>query len=101
MSIFPNLVGDQAKRGAQFLQMLAKFVHGESTIARRAPGFLQRRLDFFAKNSVQPISKSFSRFYSVAHSGSGWLFSGESDVAVTLDASDLGAEPGRRFEFSA
>ena len=55
MALFADFGGNEVERGAQLLQMLARFVHGFATLPRRMPAFFQGRLNFFAKDALQTV----------------------------------------------
>ena len=88
-------------RGAQFLEMLARFVNGFAAFTRGMPANRQSLADLFAKNSLRAMRRRLPRFQSVAHASLKLLLSREPNVAVALHARDLRAEPRRRFKSSA
>jgi UDP-2,3-diacylglucosamine pyrophosphatase LpxH len=63
-NLVPELVCDQAQRGAHLFQMLARFMSGGAVrLAARA----QRSLDLLAANSPNPIGQSLIAPQSIAH----------------------------------
>ena len=67
ISSLPDFVCDQTQCGPQFLEMLAKLVHGLAPLSSRTLCLFEGRLNLLVKNSFQSASKRFTRFESVAH----------------------------------
>ena len=102
ISSLPDFVCGQTQCGPQFLEMLAKLVHGLAPFSGRTLCLFESRLNLLLKNSFQSASKRFTRFESVAHRfEKESLFRGQPQIAIAFFAGDFATEPRRWFKAPA
>jgi hypothetical protein len=65
--IFSHLALCQPQRSAQFFEMLADFVHGDTALLGRMAAQRYRRINLFANNSLQPVRQGLAQFQAITH----------------------------------